>query len=68
LELEGIHLIEKTGGKSGVWRHPRSIGMPNLEHSGAKSIETSWGFKTGIITLSDRCAKGEAEDRADFVR
>ncbi len=58
LELGAIHLVEKTGGKSGVWRRS---GEP-LEQSKSPQ-NTSWQeLRASVITLSDRCARGEAQD------
>lgn len=56
LDLGEIRLIEKIGGKSGHWVHPKgetpvSTPEPILELSEAV-----------VITLSDRCSRGEAED------
>lgn len=52
LELGEIRLIEKTGGKSGHWLHPREA-----PPSPALNLP-----RAGVITLSDRCSRGEASD------
>ncbi len=62
LELADIHLIEKRGGKSGTWRHPKAeieLTNPTNAHPQSPSLER---FKTAVITLSDRAARGESED------
>jgi molybdenum cofactor synthesis domain-containing protein len=61
LELADIHLIEKRGGKSGTWRHPKAETPITAQTSSSQtpSFET---FNTAVITLSDRAARGETED------
>jgi cyclic pyranopterin phosphate synthase len=51
LELGEIRLLEKVGGKSGHWVHPREVTGVDL------NLEEAL-----VITLSDRCSRGEAED------
>ncbi len=58
LDLDEIRLIEKIGGKSGQWMHPR--GEPHPESR--KNPPTLQLPEAVVITLSDRCSRGEAED------
>ncbi len=64
LELGSIQLLEKKGGKSGHW----SRGEPSDEKKQDRTHtppHLEWrGVRAAIITLSDRCARGEAEDRS----
>jgi len=58
LEISGIRLIQKQGGKSGLWTHPK--------HSSRTPVPSGdWAsLRISVITLSDRCARGESEDRS----
>lgn len=59
LEISDIHLIKKEGGKSGVWTHPKASSIAKTE----KPKELLWsGLNFSVITLSDRCSQGLAED------
>jgi molybdenum cofactor biosynthesis protein MoaC len=59
LELGSIHLLEKSGGKSGIWKSSKT------EDRTMHAPPSSWeNVRAAIITLSDRCAKGEYEDRS----
>jgi molybdenum cofactor biosynthesis protein MoaC len=57
LTISEIRLNRKEGGKSGVWLHP----LQPAEKPEKESLELS-GVKAAILTISDRCSKGEAED------
>jgi molybdenum cofactor biosynthesis protein MoaC len=61
LEITDVRLLEKTGGKSGHWRHPNAeTAAPN-----PGPVDQPWrGIRTWILTLSDRCARGEQVDRS----
>ncbi|MBU6152794.1 MAG: bifunctional molybdenum cofactor biosynthesis protein MoaC/MoaB [Bdellovibrionales bacterium] len=58
LELGSIQLLEKSGGKSGTWR--KTPDEPNQTTRNAPWKEV----RAAIITLSDRCARGETEDQS----
>ena len=58
LDLEEIRLIEKIGGKSGHWVHPRGEPLPEPKNS-PPTLQLT---EAVVITLSDRCSRGEAED------
>ncbi|MGK5087117.1 bifunctional molybdenum cofactor biosynthesis protein MoaC/MoaB [Bdellovibrionota bacterium FG-2] len=59
LTISEIHLEIKEGGKSGLWVHPHH--KPQLRSEG--DIEpTLKGCRTGVLTVSDRCFRGEAKD------
>ncbi|MBI4424481.1 MAG: bifunctional molybdenum cofactor biosynthesis protein MoaC/MoaB [Elusimicrobia bacterium] len=55
LTISELRLELKEGGKSGRWRHPRS-GPP------APSKRAAALGRAAVITVSDRCSRGEAED------
>lgn len=53
LTISDIRLDVKEGGKSGVWIHPES--------KRKRPTKPSLG-KAAVITVSDRCSRGQAED------
>lgn len=64
LTISDVRLLVKEGGKKGRWVCPK--GVPErakgiLPHDNARPFE---GIKAGVITLSDRAAAGEYEDRS----
>jgi cyclic pyranopterin phosphate synthase len=60
LEIGSIHLLEKSGGKSGHWK--RNASEPDRTE---KIRNPEWqDVRAAVITLSDRCARGESEDRS----
>ena len=58
LTISEIRLNRKEGGKSGVWLHP----LHPLQPAEKSRTPELGGIKAAILTISDRCAKGEAED------
>lgn len=56
LEISDIRLLEKEGGKSGRWFNPDV--SPSVDHE--RLFE---GVRIGVLAVSDRCSRGEAEDR-----
>ena len=62
LELSDIHLVRKEGGKSGVWTHPKEASSTISQSEPIKAIDTWAEIKFSVITLSDRCSQGLAED------
>jgi len=64
IEIDGIFLLEKEGGKAGHWRHPRAepvLAAASTAKSGKISLD---GLRCAVLTLSDRAAKGVYEDQA----
>ncbi|WP_338441984.1 bifunctional molybdenum cofactor biosynthesis protein MoaC/MoaB [Synechococcus elongatus IITB4] len=59
-EMGGITLLEKTGGKSGHWQ--REAIAPEAALTGPLA-----GISATVITVSDRVATGQAEDRSGPV-
>lgn len=58
LEIGSVRLELKEGGKSGLWIFPKKGAAPFCE-----KVPPSYG-KAAVITVSDRCSRGEAEDRS----
>jgi molybdenum cofactor biosynthesis protein MoaC len=61
IRLGDIRLNLKEGGKSGLWQHPDFLPSPSAPQRESRSLE---GLKCAVITISDRCSRGEAEDRS----
>ncbi len=63
LGIGDIRLDLKEGGKSGLWKHP---GDSRLEQASptAKSTPVLPGVRAAVLVLSDRCSRGQAEDRS----
>lgn len=59
MEMGGIYLAEKKGGKSGHWMHPKS---QSASTSDVQPLLTDLTAK--VLTISDRCAAGHSEDTA----
>jgi cyclic pyranopterin phosphate synthase len=69
LELSDIRLDRKIGGKSGDWKHPKFIELENAmskkitgEPLAVDSAHSLAKVNASVLTLSDRCFKGEAKD------
>ncbi len=63
LTIEGVRLELKEGGKSGLWRHPEGAAAATRENVTAPGTSLS-GHKAAVITVSDRCSRGQAQDRS----
>jgi molybdenum cofactor biosynthesis protein MoaC len=64
LEIGEVRLRLKEGGKSGRWLHP---GLPDPDEDSAVRAEARErlplrGVPAAVLTISDRCSRGEAED------
>lgn len=57
LAIEDVRLEIKEGGKSGVWRHPEGKAV-----SPSPTPLPMGEGKAFVITVSDRCFRGEAQD------
>lgn len=64
IEIGGIRLLEKRGGKSGHWLHPEV--RPENHRSEKKRVPWE-NIKVSLITLSDRAAQGIYEDKSGAV-
>ncbi len=65
LMIEGVKLLVKTGGKSGVWVNP--AGIPDWLAQQLPDQQSLKGQKIGIITMSDRASRGDYEDLSGKV-
>lgn len=65
MTISDVHLVRKEGGKSGVWT-PTGRVQKEIEKSNPvekKTISINLQNIVGaVVTVSDRCSKGEAED------
>lgn len=59
LQIGEIRLELKEGGKSGVWTHPERGEVAASAGSERPRLD---GIRASVLVLSDRCARGEAED------
>lgn len=62
LTICDVRLNLKEGGKSGSWRHPdfaEPVACP--DSIGELPLE---GVRVGVLTVSDRCARGESTDHS----
>lgn len=62
LSIEAVRLLFKEGGKKGLWRHPLGMSEEESTHYRPRDLPRLDGIPCHAITLSDRCAAGEAED------
>lgn len=67
LEISGIRLLFKEGGKSGVWTHPQGMDADELERFRPRPPKTLRGARCAVITLSDRASRGEYVDESGPV-
>ena len=64
LLIDGVRLLAKSGGKSGLWLNPAGIPDWVRELMSPPVAQTLKGVTAAIITLSDRAASGVYEDKA----
>lgn len=62
LSIDGIRLLVKIGGKSGVWIHPEGIPEWLAEQLPHPRFLTD--LKASIVVMSDRASKGEYADES----
>lgn len=62
LSIEAVRLLFKEGGKKGLWLHPAGMSDEERTHYRPRSIARLDGVACHVLTLSDRCASGEADD------
>jgi molybdenum cofactor biosynthesis protein MoaC len=60
LVITDIYLKLKEGGKSGHWTHP--LHEPKAQSTPASSSLPLQDICASVLTISDRCSRGEAED------
>lgn len=64
IEIQGIYLQRKEGGKSGIWTHPNTTVSSASEDVKTERVSNFAGLKIAVGTLSDRASCGEYEDRS----
>lgn len=64
LRIDGICLLAKAGGKSGLWLNPAGVSDWVKAKVSPPTPKTLQGIKAAIITLSDRASAGVYEDKA----
>lgn len=64
LRIGEIQLEIKEGGKSGQWLHPGSSVAQGLVSSSLAPGLFLEGVTAAVLTLSDRCSRGETEDQS----
>lgn len=62
LSIEGVRLLVKTGGKSGIWVNPD--GIPQWLEDQLPDTSFLRGKKATILVMSDRASKGEYVDQS----
>jgi cyclic pyranopterin monophosphate synthase len=70
LEISAVRLRVKEGGKSGRWVHPNvqdEPADPGASRSPSPQVSAAEpralaGLSAAVLTISDRCSRGEAED------
>src|SRR5574343_236276 len=67
LTIDGVRLLAKVGGKSGLWLNPAGIPEWVKEKVAPKPAQTLKGIAATFVTLSDRAAAGIYEDKATPV-
>lgn len=60
LRIGEVQLEEKEGGKSGLWKNPRPVARNSPMPAVPEGALT--GVKVCLLTVSDRCSRGESED------
>lgn len=64
IELGEIRLNTKEGGKSGLWTHPEFKGAERRAGQAGQAGMNLSDVPAAVITVSDRCSRGEAEDHS----
>lgn len=65
LSIEGVRLLVKTGGKSGIWVNPD--GIPQWLEDQLPDTSFLRGKKATILVMSDRASKGEYADQSGVL-
>ncbi|MCD9086966.1 bifunctional molybdenum cofactor biosynthesis protein MoaC/MoaB [Stenotrophomonas sp. SY1] len=64
LEISGIRLLFKEGGKSGLWLHPQGMNDAERERFQPRAPKGLQGARCAVVTLSDRASRGEYADES----
>lgn len=64
LEISGIRLLFKEGGKRGLWVHPQGMDERETQRYAPRAAYRLDGARSAVLTLSDRASEGQYEDRS----
>ncbi len=64
LEISGIRLLFKEGGKSGLWLHPQGMDEGERERFKPRPQRGLDGARCAVVTLSDRASQGDYADQS----
>lgn len=67
LSIEGIRLLFKEGGKSGLWRHPAGMSAAEEARFRPRSPLMLDALRCAVITMSDRASEGAYSDESGPV-
>ncbi|MEQ1789037.1 MAG: bifunctional molybdenum cofactor biosynthesis protein MoaC/MoaB [Rickettsiales bacterium] len=67
LTIKNVQLLAKLGGKSGLWLNPAGVPAWIMEIVKPPLKQVLAGRNVAVITMSDRAAKGEYEDKSGVV-
>ncbi len=67
LQIEGIRLLFKEGGKKGLWRHPAGMSEEAEAHYRPRGLARLDDIDCAVLTLSTRASAGTYQDRAGPV-
>ena len=62
LSIDAVRLLFKEGGKKGLWLHPLGMDADEVQHYRPRPLPRLEEVAAHVVTLSDRCARGEAVD------
>jgi len=62
LSLNAVRLLFKEGGKKGLWLHPEGMTEAERAHYKPKALQRLTACSAAVITLSDRCSRGDVKD------
>ncbi len=62
LTLNAVRLLFKEGGKKGLWLHPDGMTESERAFYQPKTLPRLTACQAAVITLSDRCSRGEVPD------
>ena len=62
LEISGVRLLFKEGGKRGLWLHPQGMDPQETARFAPRPPQGLDGARSAVLTLSDRASTGTHED------
>jgi len=62
LSISAVRLLFKEGGKKGLWLHPDGMTETERAHYQPKTFPRITACNAAVVTLSDRCSRGEVPD------